>query len=612
MKKNNEKLTKLQRLEERVKFFLSNKNQIFPYNNDLSINNENIYLEEDNISTIKMYTKNKSIKDISDISNEETIKQIKSFNKKNNYFNNDENIKGTISIPVNKSIAKFVEPRFKIKEFQKLAPKFLKSTEISVSLSQILNQDFNYIEMLEIDEKVPQEKLDQIEKRRNKVNIYNNFPFNYFFEQEKSYQELSKDFKSNGAKNLDYKIKFGATYLNILMKEDNPISNLFIYNKEINKFLIRELCFHLIVLFLNDFQTGLNSSDLTDLNNCVTYCHLNFLFVLMLIIKNTNMSIFEDLSDSEKKEDFCYNSYLKCKTIVELNYEKIDDIQYKKNFRNYNKIIKTILYNLLRKLSFVNNIIAENILKIFYCTKDYTLSDVIDDFLKGNDLLNEKIKRIIRDSIKPKISKVLEQAINDESLNESDFLVDMVIPKPSIPFLGQKAENDKREYCLVLDLDETLVHYIEEEKEDKAYVKVRMGAENFINTLSEFCEIIIFTASTQYYADIVIDGLDCKDKIDYKLYRQHTDLIDGTYIKDLSKLGRDLGKVIIIDNIEENYKLQSNNGLNISDFEGDENDNELIFLMKDLLNIVKIPGLDVRNELNFIRINMQKRYINLA
>ena len=223
------------------------------------------------------------------------------------------------------------------------------------------------------------------------------------------------------------------------MKEDNPISNLFIYNKEINKFLIRELCFYLIVLFLNDFQSGLQSSDLTDLNNCVSYCHLNFLFVLMLIIKNTNMNIFEDLSELEKKDDFCYNSYLNCKTIVELNYEKIDDIQYKKNFRNYNKIIKTILFNLLRKLSFVNNIIAENILKIFYCTKDYTLSDVIDDFLKGNDLLNQKINRIIRDSIKPNISKLFEEILDEENdLNED-------MPKPSIPFLSPKNENDKRE-----------------------------------------------------------------------------------------------------------------------------------------------------------------------
>ena len=600
MNNYNEKLTKRQRIEERVKFFLSNKHQIFQVDNNFENNKFIKDEEQNNISTIKIYNNYKS-NQISTI--DET------FLSKNNYSNyskNENTIKRPTSILVNKGIAKYVEPRFKIKEFQKLAPKFLKSTETSFNVSQILNQDSNDIEMLEIDEKVPQEKINQIEERRNRLNIYKNFPFNYFFEQEKCYQELTKDLKSNGTKNLDYKIKIGATYLNILMKEDNPISHLFIYNKEVNKFLIRELCFYLIVLFLNDFQSGFKNSDLTDLNNCVSYCHLNFLFELMLIVKNTKINIFEDLSELDKKEDFCYNSYLKCKTIIELNYEKIDDIQYKKNFRNYNKCIKQKLFDLLRNLSFINNTIAENILKIFYCTKDYSLSDVMDDFLKGNDLLNQKINRIIRDSIKPNISKLFEEVLDEENdLNED-------MPKPSIPFLNPKNENDKREYCLVLDLDETLVHYIEEENEEKAYVKVRMGAEDFINILNEYCEIVIFTASTQYYANIVINGLDCKDKIDYKLYRQHTDLIDGTNVKDLSKLGRDLAKVIIIDNIEDNYKLQPNNGLNISDFEGDENDNELIFLLNDLLKIVKTPGLDIRNELNIIRINMQKRYMDLV
>ena len=600
MNNNNEKLTKRQRIEERVKFFLSNKHQIFQVDNNFENNKFIKDEEQNNISTIKIYNKYKS-NQISTI--DETFL---SKNNYSNYSNNENTIKRPTSILVNKGIAKYVEPRFKIKEFQKLAPKFLKSTETSFNVSQILNQDSNDIEMLEIDEKVPQEKINQIEERRNRLNIYKNFPFNYFFEQEKCYQELTKDLKSNGIKNLDYKIKIGATYLNILMKEDNPISHLFIYNKEVNKFLIRELCFYLIVLFLNDFQSGFKNSDLTDLNNCVSYCHLNFLFALMLIVKNTKINIFEDLSELDKKEDFCYNSYLKCKTIIELNYEKIDDIQYKKNFRNYNKCIKQKLFDLLRNLSFINNTIAENILKIFYCTKDYSLSDVMDDFLKGNDLLNQKINRIIRDSIKPNISKLLEEVLDEENdLNED-------MPKPSIPFLNPKNENDKREYCLVLDLDETLVHYIEEENEEKAYVKVRMGAEDFINILNEYCEIVIFTASTQYYANIVINGLDCKDKIDYKLYRQHTDLIDGTNVKDLSKLGRDLAKVIIIDNIEDNYKLQPNNGLNISDFEGDENDNELIFLLNDLLKIVKTPGLDIRNELNIIRINMQKRYMDLV
>jgi Dullard-like phosphatase family protein len=158
-------------------------------------------------------------------------------------------------------------------------------------------------------------------------------------------------------------------------------------------------------------------------------------------------------------------------------------------------------------------------------------------------------------------------------------------------------------------LDETLVHFFEDNCE--AYVKVRMGAEYFITALSKYCEIVIFTASTKYYCDIVINGLDCKDLIDYKLYREYTDEYNGINVKDLSKLGRDLNKIIIIDNIEENYILQPNNGLNIIDFEGDENDNELQFLLKDLLEVVSIPGKNVLDELPRIRNNMQKRYCNI-
>ena len=608
--KNKEKLTKLQKLEERVNFFLSNKSHI--YNN--KENDKENKGSDLNTPTIKIYNfnnKNDNEKNIDEILGKNS-KNVLNCIKTNSGDNNTIN-KSIKTISVKRSIAPQIEPRFKIVEFQKLAPKFLKSSYHSITASQILNQEtyINDNELLEIDEKLPQEKLDQIKERINKLNIYKNFPFNYFFDLEKCYEELSKDFKSNGLKNLDYKIKIGASYLNILMKEDNPISKLFIYNKEINKFLIRELCFYLIVLFLDDFQSGLKTSDLTELSNCVTFCHLNYLFVLMLIIKNTNDNIFEDLTQADKADDFCYISYLKCKTIVELNHEKIDEIQIKKNFHNYNKIIKSILYNILRDLSFVNRIIAENILKIFYCTKDYLLSDVMDDFLKGNDLLNQKLNRIIRDSLKPKINNSSEYETDSENEKQNEYNEDMIIPKPSIPFLPKKIESEKREYCLVLDLDETLVHYIEEEDKDNAYVKIRMGVGDFINALSEFCEIVIFTASIQYYANIVIDGLGCKDKIDYKLYRQHTDFIDGTHIKDLSKLGRDLSKIIIIDNLEENYQLQPNNGLNIIDFEGDENDNELIYLMQDLLNLVRKPGLDVRNELDIIRRNMRKRYIDL-
>ena len=261
-----------------------------------------------------------------------------------------------------------------------------------------------------------------------------------------------------------------------------------------------------------------------------------------------------------------------------------------------------MLLNLLTNLSYVNENIANNILEIFFLSKSKSNSKfkyILNNHIKNNPLINEKINKIISESI----SQENKSNLTDDEDSEN-------LPQPEAPYFPEKDPNDKREYCLVLDLDETLVHYFEDENE--AYVKVRLGAEHFIRELSKYCEIAIFTASTKYYADIVIDGLDCKDLIDFRLYRQHTTVRDGINVKDLSRLGRDLSKIIIIDNIEENYQFQKNNGLNICDFEGDENDNELSFLLEDLLKLVSQPGKNVCNELPAIRRNMQKRYTNIS
>lgn len=58
-------------------------------------------------------------------------------------------------------------------------------------------------------------------------------------------------------------------------------------------------------------------------------------------------------------------------------------------------------------------------------------------------------------------------------------------------------------YTLVLDLDETLIHLEceedgeedEEQNEDSVYYLIRPGAIRFINELSKYYEIVIFTAA---------------------------------------------------------------------------------------------------------------------
>lgn len=56
---------------------------------------------------------------------------------------------------------------------------------------------------------------------------------------------------------------------------------------------------------------------------------------------------------------------------------------------------------------------------------------------------------------------------------------------------------------MVLDLDETLIHYDEEEET----LDFRPGVHEFIIEMAKSFEVVIFTAGMQDYADMVIDVL---------------------------------------------------------------------------------------------------------
>lgn len=69
------------------------------------------------------------------------------------------------------------------------------------------------------------------------------------------------------------------------------------------------------------------------------------------------------------------------------------------------------------------------------------------------------------------------------------------------PFLGPIA--DDKEYVLVLDLDETLLHFNEQMEK----VFVRPHAEKFLLQISKYYELVIFTAGMQDYADWALTHL---------------------------------------------------------------------------------------------------------
>jgi len=172
-----------------------------------------------------------------------------------------------------------------------------------------------------------------------------------------------------------------------------------------------------------------------------------------------------------------------------------------------------------------------------------------------------------------------------------------LLPPPSPDLAGKK--------CLVLDLDETLVHSsfkpipnpdfiipVEiEEQVHKVYVLKRPGVDQFLQKLGPMFEIVVFTASLAKYADPVLDLLDSTKVVHHRLFRDACTNYKGNFVKDMSRLGRELKHILIIDNSPTSYLFHPENALPCETWYDDERDTELLQLIPILENISKVDNV---------------------
>ena len=179
----------------------------------------------------------------------------------------------------------------------------------------------------------------------------------------------------------------------------------------------------------------------------------------------------------------------------------------------------------------------------------------------------------------------------------------------NIDLLNEKNRNfnGSQKKTLVLDLDETLVHsamtpfpYKDnivltinfEGKKYTIYVIKRPFLDTFLNEISNFYDIIIFTASIGQYSDLLLKFIDKKGVVKIVLNRDHCNYYEGCYFKDLRIINKDFKDIIIIDNNPISYIWNKENGIPIKSWFDDLNDNELIKL---------IPFLKLLSKVNDVR-----------
>jgi import inner membrane translocase subunit TIM50 len=165
---------------------------------------------------------------------------------------------------------------------------------------------------------------------------------------------------------------------------------------------------------------------------------------------------------------------------------------------------------------------------------------------------------------------------------------------PSDRLLPDLPPHARHVRTLVLDLDDVLVHSHWTRGRGWRTFK-RPGAEDFIRDMAQYYELVVYTAQLPTYADPILDRLDPGRLVQYRLYRDSTQYVGGRHVRDLSKLNRDLGQVLLVTADPNAAALQPDSAIKLPKWTLEAGgDTMLLDLIPFLEAIVRTSVPDVR------------------
>lgn len=151
-------------------------------------------------------------------------------------------------------------------------------------------------------------------------------------------------------------------------------------------------------------------------------------------------------------------------------------------------------------------------------------------------------------------------------------------------------------HTLVLDLEKTLVSSTWDRKHGWRHAK-RPGVDQFLKTMAQYYEIVLYSPSFDAVADPVVSGIDKSGCIMHRLYRDatHYSPKTGAHVKDLDRLNRNVNRIIVVDDDPSEVEFHPYNLLRVKPYEDatDRTDNTLERITPFLLEIARDGHNDI-------------------
>lgn len=175
----------------------------------------------------------------------------------------------------------------------------------------------------------------------------------------------------------------------------------------------------------------------------------------------------------------------------------------------------------------------------------------------------------------------------------------------------------KKSKILALDLDETLVHstsksssdcdYFVEVLVDRSsclyYVFKRPAVDRFLDTVSSWYHLVIYTASLREYAEPVVSWLDKgRGLFKKRLFRTACmEQIGGVFVKNLTLVDTDLSRVCLIDNSPASFLMHPDNGILVESWTTQNKTDNCLLDLLPFLDALRFAD-DVRSILSLRRL----------